>query len=1075
MATTIIGSIVCTPPNPMIGESVLVEVHPPDGATFDAVTRRQIRIDGVPGTRNYLQFVRPGANVVRVQAIGPQGPEEATAEVRVQAPAEMPKLELRPGAAAPLAAHLWAEIGVPLLQVGHLAQQPHAVGFAVGQSMLLARNPGVATLSSRSLHVLPSFQLPGAGKTALYEWDFGDGGKLGTMTPTVRHDYSGSLDPLTEYQQFDVTVASAGRQVTRTLTFCNLYAKLKRERGELHPQGQASGFARRTATGFSAVMTLTNPEPKPIELTERRLAPIFADTSAIVASLPVEKLNPAIIIKGKQTISIPLAVTFAQIPVSAVGFSVYFGAQSPGGEKVRVNAHFDLEPRQRPVPRPIPLGPHSPALGLLEQAVHADLHPGETGITLSQLREAGGPALAAFEAARPALNNVQHVAAVAAAAPPEKRAELVAAQPIASNVLAASKINLALHFAPSPVHVPLGPFLNPAAPEKVGDECDPDNPPSQVPAGFVCQATTEQRTVLTPGRFMNARKGDVVLAPGGNGLIGGLLTHVAYPQLYSHSGIMTRNYDQITHCTASSDRMQAYPVGSIPTDGPEPVDGFRVDAVKYGWPGTITQTVENAVNGEPFNDPEGGHPYNMQCFDGSADAATIAGSWKIIPPLVVKPDPMVETEALRQQLHQVADDAAAHTGKFHYRFYGYTDPTIGRNTTAPAGVGWASGTIPGVCSAFIWLMMKRNGMHLACAGDTVAASDLSVAQTETGAKVGPATPDGLYLYSASERASAGQWLHDQIYNQATDTIGQKAGILGGLVEAFTKLATHVSNEILNAFALDQVQTDDDNEGWASPGDASAVSPDNIMLWNGPSAPTPGPFGYAEPLAYREPRYDTVTVSRWRQVLQTGNLSGQVTFEGKPVPGATVQLYDGKSSGTDANGHYAIANVPYGHYVAKTQKEQQDRSFLSANPSVNVEAPNVTANIALLPPPDVYRTIMIDGKIHTHYTYHIIIKTQDDSGDLPFHKELDLGPNNTHAETQIEHDVKDAHAVLHISLDYQAANKAVLVTFAFSLHDQRTQKSFLVGKDAWQGWQASCSANNDDSHVDFTVANRVKQA
>ena len=66
-----------------------------------------------------------------------------------------------------------------------------------------------------------------------------------------------------------------------------------------------------------------------------------------------------------------------------------------------------------------------------------------------------------------------------------------------------------------------------------------------------------------PGRFMNARKGDVVLSPTGDTLIGNLLREVDPPQMHAHSGIMTRNYDQITHSTASEDRLLDYPNGSV--------------------------------------------------------------------------------------------------------------------------------------------------------------------------------------------------------------------------------------------------------------------------------------------------------------------------------------------------------------------------------------------------------------------------------------------------------------------------------------------------------------------------------
>jgi hypothetical protein len=182
---------------------------------------------------------------------------------------------------------------------------------------------------------------------------------------------------------------------------------------------------------------------------------------------------------------------------------------------------------------------------------------------------------------------------------------------------------------------------------------------------------------------MNARKGDIVLSPGGNGFIGNLLRQVDHPQRYSHSGIMTRNHDQITHCTMNEDRLMAYPVGKDSLTGdPQPVDGFRPDAVKYGWPGVITQTVENAVTEEPFLDPETANLpsdqqkwYALQSFGAQPVGMTIDQSWEIVPSLVVMPDPFEETVALRTALHAIADDAAAQTGKGHYRFFCYSDPT----------------------------------------------------------------------------------------------------------------------------------------------------------------------------------------------------------------------------------------------------------------------------------------------------------------------------------------------------------------------------------------------------------------
>jgi len=1053
----LIGNIVCTPSTPLIGQSVLVEVKPATGETFDPAVEPTVRINGIPATRRYVQFIRPGENTIQVSANGPQGSVDVkSVTLLVQAPPVPPPPSSHPallplpqsGPLRPIpilstpidSSHMWTDIGVPVLQVAHPPQQPHIVGLAVGQMPQLALHPsGAENLRSHSIDALPELIVPKAGESAKYIWDFGDGSSHPTSAPSVQHDYSHSINPLLEHQSFNISVSSEGKTVTRTLTFTNLYALLKRTRKELHPQAAASGFAKRTSTTFTGFFTVTNPEPNPILLTEQCFIPISPHSSALSGPTARRILRTPISIPSQKLTSIPVTATFAEVPKDSIGFSVYLRGTSPSEETVRINVHFDLEPSQRAQP----LGVGDLAASETLKSINDILRSSSTsGMTLSEIRAANHSSLPVLEAGRSQLSNDQHFVSSQVALRPGIAARLTASNPLQG----------------TPV---------------VGAECDPDNIPDNLPPGLVCQSTTEIRTVVTQGRFMNARKGDVVLAPGGSGLIGGLLAHMDHPQYYSHCGIMTSNYDQITHCTAIDGRMEDYPVGSIPSDGPKPTDGFRPDVVKYGWPGTVTQTVENSVYGETITDPEKGTPWNLQGFDASAIGATVSGVWHIVPPLVIKPDPMYETEQLRQQLHKVADDSFDHTGKFHYRFYAYTDPTIERNTVAPDDAKWAKGTIPGVCSGFVWNMMKRNGMHLAGAGDFVNATDLSPAQIAAGARVGPNTPDGLYLYTAPERARAGQWLHDQIFDQAMETMSKKAGILSGVVELFTNLAEHVSNEILNAFARDRVQTDDDNDGWKNTVDANAVSPDNILLWNGPRSNAPGPYGYCEPLVYREPRYDLVTVSKWRQIQLSRALSGIVTYNGNPIAGAIVTLYDGKSAGSDSQGHYSIVNVPYGSYVAKAQKEQNG-FFLSANSNVDVEAANATLNIQLQPPPSVFRTIVLDGTIHTHYTFHVIVKTQDKSHDLPFHRELRVGPFSPHAESVIENDVKTAHAVLHIAVDLQL-DTSVKVSFSFKLHDEVAKNSFIVNANTQVAWNAWASAKNDDAKTSFVVHNTLTQA
>ena len=108
--------------------------------------------------------------------------------------------------------------------------------------------------------------------------------------------------------------------------------------------------------------------------------------------------------------------------------------------------------------------------------------------------------------------------------------------------------------------------------------------------------------VLLPGSFQNALKGDVILSPGQDGadnMIGALLRSLSPSQYHSHSGLMTQNFFEITHCTAASQRLTA----SDNLTGLGGAGGVKPDILQYAWPGTITQTIDAAINGERWNDP----------------------------------------------------------------------------------------------------------------------------------------------------------------------------------------------------------------------------------------------------------------------------------------------------------------------------------------------------------------------------------------------------------------------------------------------------------------------------------------
>ena len=166
----------------------------------------------------------------------------------------------------------------------------------------------------------------------------------------------------------------------------------------------------------------------------------------------------------------------------------------------------------------------------------------------------------------------------------------------------------------------------------MNQECDPDNVPDNLQDGMVCQLTGEVQWRYVPGRVLNAKKGDLILDPGGPGLVGQLLRQITPPQFYSHCAIMTKNHIELRHSTGSDDWLEDHPAGS--SLGHKGTDGFEPAALKYLWPGTVTQTIDNAYYGEWMVSPDKG-PYRIADFSFKADASD---STTLIYPVVVKPE-----------------------------------------------------------------------------------------------------------------------------------------------------------------------------------------------------------------------------------------------------------------------------------------------------------------------------------------------------------------------------------------------------------------------------------------------------
>ena len=917
--------------------------------------------------------------------------------------------------------------------------------------------PGSSTLGAVVLD-LGDVDLRPAVDDALapeYHWDFGDGTRAVTETPAVAHDFFDGIDHERGYGSFHVRcfARQTGLTTTRTLTVYSAYSACKRL-GTIVPRVIGDTFASKRYSLLSGRFTVQNVESVPLVLDSLSLTPLSDDPDALALPRePVALAQPIEVAPNSSTViavNVPITTRSpdaGHLRHDVPGFvALYLG--SAGALPVRVSATFEVPAGERGA------HPHYPSgdeiwttewpWDVVEQQLDATVNPGTSVIargdvtldaatgtvavslagaadaaSVGRVRDSVERAVGAVFAAADVVTLGDEAPEIASVPAGElepaagigvraARSAVGVAETAPARELRPGALMSALHENGSgrAAAFMLAP---PPAPGMIaeGQICDPDNLTAaelaQAEAGqLVCQRTDETREVTMPGRFMNARKGDIILSPGGTGLIGGLLLAVTPSQWYSHSGIMTRNYDELTHSTASVERLIDHTRGTMGSDGLQP------DALKYLWPGIITQQIESAVKGELFPDPENGREYNIAHFGPDTIGLTHNDRFVIVPPLVVKPDPLQETADVRARLHAVAAEARSCggrpgiTGKGHYRFYCYTDPSIGETQPAPADAGWAAGTFPSVCSSFIWMMHRRRGSHLEADSPLAMPTDLEPADVAGGAFLLPGTLDGLYAYTAEERLQAGEWLYNALYNLVLDKAGAFLNLL-------TDAADDVGNQMLNAFSRDDADAKD-SDAWRQAIATSAVSPDNILWWDGPDRN--GLYGYAEPLIYREPRVETYTVSRWNQVLTRGALRGQVTdHHGVPLAGALVMAYDGKSALTGADGRYQLTDVPFGRYELNASRVI-DGVLFSARVPVDLQAADLTVDIRLQPPADRFRRAQV----------YLDFWGKDDEGIFnpqiadpgPEYFELELGPdrltNSLHrtykwgGEVRVEYDI-----------------------------------------------------------------------
>lgn len=500
----------------------------------------------------------------------------------------------------------------------------------------------------------------------------------------------------------------------------------------------------------------------------------------------------------------------------------------------------------------------------------------------------------------------------------------------------------------------------------------------------------------------NAMKGDLILSAG-CGDIGTLLRAVTPRQVYSHEGFMTLNQTEVRHGTAITSRLEDEKFWEKEVLGLFP-KRWRGDIFTYGFQGTTTQSISNAYNNEVYQDPEGG-PRNYNGFYGGLRRCD--GDEAVAFPLVVKPQPRLEQAdpTIRQRLRGAAEESRKVHG--HYRFFAYTDAAVGHDarfdydpTRYNGASSWAKDTHAIVSSQFIWLALNRAGVHLegsqtessdctllgvagaVCNGELAQVSQAGIPNRATATQ---SQVDGVYLYTEPERRAGATTLYDNVFNKVAKSLEAKdARILASSTDSPDNLA----NQTVNCFRDDTCAGDDATEGdsWREDtGTGRAVSPDNFLLWDGPE--TGGVYGYSERLIRASRRHTRKFI--WAPAEGTATVAGTVTLNGKAVPFATVVI-GGRSVVADATGFYkaeALAVSPFGYEVssaiALNSKNEPcalppgqlydagalDSCMLYSNVIdtttnakrlvlVDGKEAVVRYDIALLPPPDLFRQVLI---------------------------------------------------------------------------------------------------------------------
>ena len=299
----LIDGVTVSNTTPCTGEPVEVLVSLGAGNTLPGATTW---IQGVVGTRQFVQFRdAPGERTVFATVTTPDGRADFTS-----VPVTVQRCDPPPGAGSPIALHFWPALRKPNI-VELVVHDYDANGHEVA-----------------------------ASGSATYAWSFGDGQSLTTSAPFVSHDYTAAIDPMAQYNYFEVSVTvtkgTGPATAKKVVPIWSLYAK-NRAKGIIQPPNTVS-----VSTSNLAVV-VTNHESTPISITQANLELLPCDPALDALPQNPQALSVTVGAGATATVNVGLPASIAS---DVCGVGVHLLGSGAAG-RVYTDAYTRLKENAR--------------------------------------------------------------------------------------------------------------------------------------------------------------------------------------------------------------------------------------------------------------------------------------------------------------------------------------------------------------------------------------------------------------------------------------------------------------------------------------------------------------------------------------------------------------------------------------------------------------------------------------------------------------------------------------------------------------------------------------------------------